>query len=525
MEEMCPTVQEIQGVSYKCEEVALEEEKSNNEKKENLVLHKSLHFVDAINKRTDDIKKEDCEWESVNNQLGSHGIKKEDPEWESVSNQLRSHGIKKEDPEWESVNNQLRSHGIKKEACELESALNQLGSHEVKKEEDCEWELVSVKEESELISISYDIQKNEILSSIKEEAVESDSVPQYVCPDKEVPQFGFRPSSEPLLQHHSVHVKAESLESDMKRTETASCSSHSRKDLQKSVCVFQLPFTETSLQCKPQQTLHDRTRKILKSGSEILISNPLQGNSQPINTTQADVTNSQQHVQSLNSAALPVSENIRKINKCKYDHSVYQKICANWEQNTCSDCGRQFSTSERLQSHRRIHTGEKPYCCSECGKRFSTKSHLRTHMRIHTGEKPYSCSECGKRFTTISHRNIHTKIHTGEKPYGCSECGKQFSTKSHLQMHTRVHTGEKPFCCSDCGKRFSGSSNLRKHERIHTGERPHCCSECGKRFYDTTDLHKHYRVHTGEKPYCCSECGKSFTKNRSLQIHERLHKS
>ena len=45
----------------------------------------------------------------------------------------------------------------------------------------------------------------------------------------------------------------------------------------------------------------------------------------------------------------------------------------------------------RYKNHMISHTKEKQYVCDLCGKQFRDKARLDSHRRIHTGETPYKC--------------------------------------------------------------------------------------------------------------------------------------
>lgn len=56
---------------------------------------------------------------------------------------------------------------------------------------------------------------------------------------------------------------------------------------------------------------------------------------------------------------------------------------ASQRRHVCADCGRRFTYPSLLVSHRRMHSGERPFSCPECGMRFKRKFAVEAHQWIH----------------------------------------------------------------------------------------------------------------------------------------------
>ncbi|XP_066204968.1 zinc finger and BTB domain-containing protein 32 isoform X1 [Saccopteryx leptura] len=81
----------------------------------------------------------------------------------------------------------------------------------------------------------------------------------------------------------------------------------------------------------------------------------------------------------------------------------------------------------------------RPYSCSVCGKRFSLKHQMETHYRVHTGEKPFSCGLCPQRSRDFSAMTKHLRTH-GASPYRCPLCGAGCPSLASMQAHMRGHS-------------------------------------------------------------------------------------
>lgn len=191
--------------------------------------------------------------------------------------------------------------------------------------------------------------------------------------------------------------------------------------------------------------------------------------------------------------------------------------------NQCEVCKRILSSASALQSHRLLHTGERPYACDSCDKSFTSVRGLNRHVQIHTGGRPHQCTQCGKSFVYPFNLKSHQLIHGSRKPFSCVVCGKRFLSKPELVTHMRVHTNEQPYNCTQCGKKFKYRMSYNTHMRGHSGDLRYKCTICGKAFVDPSNLNTHKRIHTGEKPYKCKECGKMFTQSGHLKKHIKTH--
>ncbi|XP_067635472.1 zinc finger protein 493-like [Eurosta solidaginis] len=164
----------------------------------------------------------------------------------------------------------------------------------------------------------------------------------------------------------------------------------------------------------------------------------------------------------------------------------------------CPECGKSFNTERKLKGHRLRHSDDKPYECPQCPLRFSCPGNLSNHKKMHS-LKQHVCNICGSAFKQRHRLEQHKKLHNGEKPYKCDYCEMCFVRPDHKRRHMRIHTGEKPYKCKYCNRSFSQSGDLVKHlRRIHVGDNVYRCELCPLAFRLASLRRQHFALHKNE---------------------------
>ncbi|XP_037816612.1 zinc finger protein 420-like [Lucilia sericata] len=128
----------------------------------------------------------------------------------------------------------------------------------------------------------------------------------------------------------------------------------------------------------------------------------------------------------------------------------------------CSECGKEFSSVNRLKQHNAIHEKKRGYSCEICNTRFTLEKTLKAHMLTHANgdikaadkndsienkdNKEISeteefleetkTTEVEKRNTNAEEKYLDTKHMLTFK---CPDCPKSFEKKASFSAHYKVH--------------------------------------------------------------------------------------
>lgn len=107
----------------------------------------------------------------------------------------------------------------------------------------------------------------------------------------------------------------------------------------------------------------------------------------------------------------------------------------------CTLCKKCFLSRTDLDRHWTSHRIGRQHWCDLCDKSFTRKCSLDKHVAsIHLRNTGYVCEHCGRCVDSPSQLETHRRVHTGERPFHCPKCDKCYKRNAHLTQHiTTAH--------------------------------------------------------------------------------------
>ena len=200
----------------------------------------------------------------------------------------------------------------------------------------------------------------------------------------------------------------------------------------------------------------------------------------------------------------------------------------------CPDCDYTASYPSQLITHRRVHSGEKPFACPSCESTFTRNASQDAHVRgVHLKADQVTCSwsGCDKTFACLESMQNHLASVHLKTGFACPVAGCKFTSgwKDHIKPHVRaVHEKEKPFACSIAGCSFRSAYHyplVHHRQSVHEGRRLACShGDCNFRTSWPQELKMHVEsVHQKIVRFACHVCGKGFYRRGQMRNHQQMH--
>ena len=300
--------------------------------------------------------------------------------------------------------------------------------------------------------------------------------------------------------------------------------------------------------------LHEKVSSIMSHAKEALLSASHEGWHDNLSNKQDNSWNCIEFVcPNCNKTFVNVSDmkhHLRTHDNDKLHSGIHRKYKKNPSCLSCRQCGKKFSSAQKLDKHTKAHKGShclnlknlsgqvsqqngQKYFCSHCGIGLASEKRLFRHERmIHPVKKAYICPHCQRTFTYKGNLEQH--------------CINQHSITARADVITESHdtvTKEEvdTYKCPFCGKLYTSKFTARRHCILkHKCKLPSdllCtqglqnvtvnmlrdfqskCPICKVKFANVWHLKRHLSIHLGIKNFHCKRCGRLFREKSSLKRH------
>nr|CDQ02654.1 Bm12937, isoform b [Brugia malayi] len=98
-----------------------------------------------------------------------------------------------------------------------------------------------------------------------------------------------------------------------------------------------------------------------------------------------------------------------------------------------------------LQEQPPVLNQQQTYQCPYCPKMFGSESALQGHSHIHS-TRSFRCDLCVLSFSSSQRLETHRKKHFSRKNFTCQICDLQFLNRDDLSLHVKIHGGTLTRC-------------------------------------------------------------------------------